>query len=379
MTPKERMLATLRGEAADHIPCAPFFWSSPTTPGYTWRSDEKRLEVVVGKLGLDAFIPVGLGADWSPEVAVRIWQDHPPGEQHPHLHKEIQTPAGMLSATVRRTEDWPHGDDIPLCSDFNVSRYVKPWLETPEDVEKYAHVHVPSGPASIEAAQRLIEEKRTLADRWQVPLYAGCGLGLTAAIQLFGPERAVLFSMDHPDTLDRFLDIDHRTTMKRMEALLDLGADIICRNGFYETMDFWSPAQYERHLMPRLREEIDLVHAAGRTITYTVCTGIMPMLPHLASLDFDGLYSIEPALGHQDMQAVADTLGGEKCIWGGVSAPIHIGEGTPETVRHAVRDAVETFGTHLVLAAVPSIRAHWPWENVLAMFDEWRRCRDLGV
>ena len=29
----------------------------------------------------------------------------------------------------------------------------------------------------------------------------------------------------------------------------------------------------------------------------------------------------------------------------------------------------------LVLNAVPSIRAHWPWENALAMFDEWRRLR----
>ena len=29
----------------------------------------------------------------------------------------------------------------------------------------------------------------------------------------------------------------------------------------------------------------------------------------------------------------------------------------------------------LVLSAVPSIRAHWPWENALAMFDEWRRLR----
>jgi len=379
MTPKERMLATLRGEDTDYIPCAPFFWSAPTAPGYTWRNDEERLDVVVGRLGLDAFVPVGLEADRAPEVTERVWQDHPPGAPHPYLHKEIRTPAGTLSAVVHRTEDWPHGDDIPLCSDFNVSRYVKPWLETPEDVEKYAYVHRPPGPASIEAARRSVEASRGRADRWQVPLYAGCGFGLTAAIQLFGPERAVLFSMDHPDALDRFLEIDHRTTMKRMEVLLDLGADIICRNGFYETMEFWSPAQYERFLMPHLKEEIDLVHDAGRVITYTVCTGVMPMLPHLASLSFDGLYSIEPALGHQDMHTVADALGGQKCIWGGVSAPIHIGEGTPETVRHAVRDAVETFGPRLMLAAVPSIRAHWPWENVLAMFDEWRRCRDLKI
>lgn len=44
--------------------------------------------------------------------------------------------------------------------------------------------------------------------------------------------------------------------------------------------------------------------------------------------------------------------------------------------RQAVREAFATFGPRgLVLNAVPSIRTHWPWENALAMFDEWRRLR----
>ena len=44
--------------------------------------------------------------------------------------------------------------------------------------------------------------------------------------------------------------------------------------------------------------------------------------------------------------------------------------------RQAVRDAFRIFGKRgLVLNAVPSIRAHWPWENALAMFTEWRTLR----
>ena len=65
-----------------------------------------------------------------------------------------------------------------------------------------------------------------------------------------------------------------------------------------------------------------------------------------------------------------------KCIWGGVSAQMHIGEGTPETVRRAVRDAFSAFGNKgFILEAVPFIRAHRPWKNVLAMIDEWKRLR----
>ena len=59
-----------------------------------------------------------------------------------------------------------------------------------------------------------------------------------------------------------------------------------------------------------------------------------------------------------------------------VSGPMHLGEGTQEVARQAVRDAFATFGKRgLILSAVHSIRAHWPWENALATFDEWRRLR----
>jgi hypothetical protein len=66
-------------------------------------------------------------------------------------------------------------------------------------------------------------------------------------------------------------------------------------------------------------------------------------------------------------------------IWGGVSGPMHIGESTLQEVRQAVREAFATFGPRgLVLSAAPSIRAHWPWRNALAMFDEWRALRSAG-
>jgi hypothetical protein len=101
----------------------------------------------------------------------------------------------------------------------------------------------------------------------------------------------------------------------------------------------------------------------------------MPMLDLLSALPFDCYQGIEPVLGNQDMGKVAQVLAGHSA-WGGISAPIHIGQGTPEAVRRAVREGIDLFGPEgLVLGAVPSIRAHFPWENSLAMFDEWRMVR----
>ena len=182
--------------------------------------------------------------------------------------------------------------------------------------------------------------------------------------------------MEQPEVLRRFLEIEHEATMRRAEVLADFGVDAICRNGFYETTDFWSPTQLRRWVVPYLEQEIEAMRSGGAVVVYTVETGLMPMLDLLRDLAFDAYNAIEPVLGRADMREIAAALTPSHAIWGGVSGPIHIGEGTPEGARQAVRDALTTVGRRgLVLSAVPSIRAHWPWENALTMFDEWRRLR----
>ena len=382
MSSQERIIAAIRCEEVDYVPLSTFFSESQSVERKLreWQHGEACGEHSLGyqveELGIDPVVCLYISPGQHPEVTSRVWEEKVPGEPYPILHKEIMTPAGPLTAAVRRTPDWPHGKDIPLQSDFCVSRFVKPWLQTMEDVERWAYLHLPPGDQEIAAAQKQAERARTWAKRWGLAVMAPIGHGLTAAHLLFGVD-SIYISMDNPEIIDRFLEIEHQTTMRRLEIALDpaLGVDIVSRNGFYETTDFWSPQQLRRFLGKRLREEIELVHAAGRVCSYTVCTGIMPILDYLAELPFDAYSNIEPVLGDQDMKIVAQKLA-DKCIWGGVSAPVHIGKGTPQIVRKAVQEAFETFGKRgFILHAVPSIRQQWPWENVLAFIDEWKRLR----
>ena len=378
MSSRERMLAALRRQDVDYVPCNCSFSASLLGPGYTWTGRADSLDRIVNGLGLDSLVAVQVGASWHPDVTARVWTETRPGERWPILCKEIVTPGGPLTAAIRVTDDLKHKDDIPLNSDWNVSRYLKPWFETMEDVERYRYVQLPpSGEAIAQARERFATQKR-IADEVGVITYAACGMGLTSALQLFGPQQAVLTSMDAPELIERFLEIEHQATMARAEVLADLGVDVICRNGFYETTDYWSPSQIERFLVPHLRREIEAMRSGGAAVIYTVETGVMPLLDILADLEFDAYHAIEPVLGRQDMRVVADKLCGRHAIWGGVSGPMHVGESTPQGVRQAVRDAFAVFGKKgLVLSAVPSIRAHWPWENALAMFDEWRARRSV--
>ena len=376
MNSRERVLAAIRRQPTDYLPFVPHFWSSPIVEEYAWRDERERLEVIVRRLGADAVLHFGVGVSRHSEVRTRVWEERAAGETWPLLHKVVHTPRGDLSAVVRKTDDWPHGDDIPFFSDFAVSRYVKPWIETMEDADAFATVYQAPGDAEIASARERWSRSRALADEFGVPLWASFATGLTGALQNFGAQPAVVLSMDQPAVLERYLEIVATTESRCLEILLDLGVDVVRRNGWYESTDFWSPAQFERLVAPVLSRDTLLAHEAGVPFNYTMCTGIMPLLPMLARMEFDSLDTIEPVLGGQDMPLLAKVLGERKCLWGGVSAPIHVGEGRPADVRAAVRRAVVVFGRQgFILTAVPSIRPRWPWENVAALFDEWRRVR----
>lgn len=369
MNSRERVIAAMRREDVDYVPLSTFFSESQVEPGKyrDWqRQDpygEQALRFQVMELGIDPVIPLDVPVGQHPEVSFRVWET--PGKPHPILHKRVETPAGPLTAAVRRTPDWPHGMDVPLLSDFNVSRFVKPWLENMDDVERWAYLHMPPGKREVEVFKERMAKARVLAQRLGLATMVTIGMGLTAAFLLFGV-RSIRLSVKHPEVIESFLEVEHETTMRQLKVALE-NVDIVRRNGFYETTDFWSPRQLQNFLEERLRDEAEQVRSADRVCCYTVCTGVMPILDYLAELPFDAYEGIEPALGNQDMRIVAQKLGSKKCIWGGVSAPVHIGLGNPETVRKAVQNAFQIFGWRgFILHAVPSIREQWPWENVSA-------------
>jgi len=71
-----------------------------------------------------------------------------------------------------------------------------------------------------------------------------------------------------------------------------------------------------------------------------------------------------------------DAFAGSASSWTGVSTPVLIGGNDPEAVRREVCHCVEVFGkSGFILGVTNSIRNHFPWENTLAMIDEWKKVR----
>ena len=383
MTHRERLLAALRREEVDYIPCCVSF--NPLNPvlrrGHPWNFPwaenaprEEQLAYQVEELGLDQIVPVSIDLCAPvPGVASKTWIE---GQV---LHHTYSTPAGDLHASVRYNDLWPHGEQIPFYSDFNIGHFIEPWIQTGKDLACLQQIRRLHDTGEVLArARQAVAEAQTLADRYGLATNASVGSGLTGAQQLFGAESLCLMTVDDPGLVEAYLEYEHRINLRTLEVLGDLGVDMVRRNGFYETADFYSPAMLDRFLGERLRREAQTARQAGMHMSYTVHTGVMPILDYLAGLSMDSLFGIDTGFEGVDLAAVHCRLAAGAGLWIGPSSTYHLWQG-PQATRQAVREVFEIFADPGFVLA-PGVSAHsiMPWESTLAMIDEWKKLRRTG-
>ena len=202
---RERMLRAIRREEVDHVPCA--FMSFSAMRGRcqdAYEVTERELE-----MGLDSWIFVpstwrnqrpnhpdlrGLPVRLPPEVRTDLWMETPPGESFPVLHKEYHAPAGTLSVLVRKTDDWPHGNFVPLMEDYQIPRAIKPLVTNRADLDVLRTILQPPSPEDVAALHAEMARARAFAAHHGVLIAGGWGVGADDDA-LFGDIEAVV---SHP-------------------------------------------------------------------------------------------------------------------------------------------------------------------------------------
>ncbi len=381
MTHKERVLHAIKRQEVDRIPCTPFLnnqdwfqrlgkrWQFPFGP-----AQQERVAYCVEQYDLDVVVSVGWEGKFPDnDVSVKTALE---GDV---LHKWYMTPSGELHAAVRYDDSWVHGFDIPFATDYTIGRFITPWIETMNDVRCLEHIFKP--PRTKEQLEKLrfsVGESLRLAKKYRLATMANIGTGLTGALQLFDAQPLCLKVMDEPEVVDAYLDLEHRCTVANYEIALDMEIDIIRRNGFYETTDYYAPEMIERFLKDRINEEVRIVHQAESVVAYTVLTGYTGMLDYLASLDIDCIATPDPFFRGENPEALVEKTGDTKSFWTGPSDTVHMPWDDQEAVRQAVRDTVSIFGKKgLILTPCSSAKAPFPWANVEAFIDEWKAIRDV--
>ncbi|KPK66132.1 MAG: hypothetical protein AMK73_00905 [Planctomycetes bacterium SM23_32] len=379
---RERLLRTIAFEPTDYVPLSVLLWSS------LWAHSSGPADYVGRQvaLGIDPVVPMPRPA-WKadPRVEVRIWQERT--RPHPLLHKVYATPAGELHAVAAHTPDWPHGDDIPLLSDFNIPRSRKFLVEGMDDLEPLAFLLGEPGGADVAAFKEEAERRHALARGLGLATVSDPVRLVDTVCWLCGPVNMATWSIERPELLRELTALiaghQHRLACVCRES----GVDIRVRAEWYAS-PFLSPCLFERYFGAAIRRDVEMTHNAGALYCYVGTADMMPFLPPLAEMGVDVVYGLDPLEGRWDLAEAKAVCAGRMALWGGINGYLQVAHASAAEVKAAVAEALEALspGGGFILSPVDDVGLSgtdqdtpetWArvWTNVAHMVRAWKALR----
>ena len=383
MLNRERLIAALKRESVDYIPFIARFnaltpvqragvWNYPWPEKNGGNDDDAMMKYLTEEMGILTY-SYAVPEIWAGlrKCEVKIYEDGC------LIKKEIHTPKGPLTAIVENNRLWPYGRDIPLSSDFT-AHFKKPWVTGADDIKKLKYIFGTAYdcPDVMECVKKRFALAADRQKKYDIPIISPVGMGLTLALQMFLPEPLMLAVLDDRELVESFLSLEHEVTMKNIKLTCELGCDIISRNGYYETCNFYSPDILRSFLKEKLIKECELANSYGKPIVYTIHTGIMPMLDYLKEIPFTAIFGVDLGFPGVDAKKIKSELGDKFSFEMGPCSTREFSSDNTDDVRAAIRHIANTWGkTGLILTPATSFHSIMPWQNFEAAVDEWKKIR----
>ncbi len=155
------------------------------------------------------------------------------------------------------------------------------------------------------------------------------------------------------------------------------GIDIFMTGDDFGTQKglFMSPDMWRRFLRPGFKAFIDLAKGHGCKVAHHSCGSIKPIIPDLIECGLDILNPIQPDVDNMDRADLKQQFGDRLCFHGSISIQRTMPFGTPDDVRGEVRERFETLGPNggLIFCTAHNIQSDTPTENIVALFEAYRR------
>lgn len=335
-------------------------------------------------LGADDMIRMEPPLGWAEEYVVegvrslkaRVRRVPDPAGDSVLLEKRYDTPAGELKTTVRVTEDWPHGENVPLFSDFSVSRAQEFLIKSGEDLPRLRHLLGEPNAREYRQFKQEAADLRREAKRLGVVLEGGRTALGDCLVWLLGIERLIYGAFDDPGLIEECLDLVCKWEKRRLQVLIDEGVELVFHSAWYEMTDFWTPQLYRTLLKPRIKELVSIAHQAGVRFAYIITKSYDTLAEELLDLGVDCLYGADPLQGRADVAFLRDTFKGRVCLWGGMNSAVTLGRGTQKEIEAAVDEAIRQLapGGGFVLFPVDNLMPGAnPWTNTETLLKRWRQ------
>ncbi len=385
MTSRQRMLAALHCQSVDHAPCAFMMFKGLKN---TCRDELEFYEQQLA-LGLDVVVelpprpPVvandyynlhGLPVSFHPDVETKAWLEKQAYENPPLMIKEYHTPAGILRAEVRQTEDWRWGNHVPFLDDYIIPRSQKFLVTKPEDLDALRFLLIPPTKQEITEFYKQGKANRQFAEKNELLVSGGWGVGSDMIGWLCGLENMVFMAHDQPQFLADLLSLISEWNQARMRVILDAGVDLYVKRAWYENCDFWNPKTWKQFIQPILASDVALAHAAGTTFGYLITSNAMPLIDMIIDAGVDVLIGVDPHT--YDLPVLAEKAKGKCCLWGGVNGHLTVERGSSGEIVDEMRRSMETLAPNngFILSPVDNVREYDEviQRNIKTLIQEWK-------
>jgi hypothetical protein len=392
MTPRERLLTTLRGSQADRVPCSPHitrwirYHYGCVCPdhqlqlgdeygldlliqygAYTWRSVSNDYIYTPG--GGYSHNALGQFGD-LPEVTVDLRVENEP--EHIIARRTFHTPAGVLQDVIQWARPNMGYGDGP-----NPHR-VEPLVKSQADLPALAFLY-PEPRRDVLADIPLALERT--GDRGLLIAtdctHAGCW-----AMETLGPEGMLLASVTDPELLHAVCRLGQDQHLRNLRAMLEQGLEAAWVNWFQCGPSVgWSPAAFQEFFLPLIREQVAVIHEYGAVGVYQDDGKMRDLIPHLVEAGVDAIGGLQPPdVGDVILRDIKTQYGDRAALVGGLDPCYTFDLGTPERVREAVKQALDdaAAGGGYVLGTAEAIAPETPAASLQAMSEAARQWGTYG-
>ncbi len=284
------------------------------------------------------------------------------------VERAIHTPEGKLEDKIV----------VPNPGEKQYGRSPNPqWIE-----------HMVKGPEDLNAVRRLIPPVDPS------PAYEYHGWNATAGEEgicrclVYGPldhqagqvvsiEDLMVDMMTGDSFASQLIDMFWHQIMEQTKALCENGVRFFRLSWYWESLSAgWSPRIYREKFVPRISEQVALIHSYNGTVDFYDDGKCMKVLPSLVETGIDILETCTPPpTGDFDLEHAVRTYGDRLTFMGYIDLIYVLQQGDVEDVEKAVHFACEIGreGGGFILGTSDSMREGTPIENIDAYFDSGRK------
>ncbi len=379
MTPRERVLCTLRGGQADRVPYD-ITHCSNGLGGFN-REAARLFRERTGSDNPDEYFGVERDVAWVDLQATRIdlAERYLPYHQLPGDLTYCTNESDHAQKTFSLLE-W--GVALVAGSSASYDHFVPPArMVNTASLEAIERFPLPDFDAAYRYAH-LDAEVKTIRQRELASVAFMAMTIFETAWQIRGVDPLVTDMITDEDRAACLLDRITELSVCRAKRFATAGVDVIHIGddvGMQDRM-FISPATWRKWLKPRLARVIGAAREVNPDVVvfYHSDGFVEPIIPELSEIGINALNPVQPEC--MDPAAVKARYGDRLAFWGTVGIQETLPFGTPEDVEAEVKLRIETVGRGggLYLSPTHVIAPEVPYENLFALVEAAKKYGRYG-